>query len=162
MGMFDDIIESFFGHSRRSKPEENPVGNNRKNKGTSRTASPKTETKPIVTCLGEYEHEWAKVYFHGEAEKLFWNMDPAEIVDAPDRVCSTIPVESLHPGSHSVELEFSDLRNCVYYEDAVLFLWMSMGPRDVKKRLRGLIVLDGDDEAMDYARDCLVRQATKV
>ena len=152
--MIFDLIKNLI-----SPVQEAPVSTSN-HKGTTQ---PKTKSRPIVTCLGEYEHEWPKVYFHGDAERLFWNLEPEEVVDAPDRVCGEVELASLHPGTVTpVEVEFTDLRSSVYYEDGLLFLWESMGPRDVKDRLRGLIVLDGDDEAVDYARSCMNRRATKI
>lgn len=134
---------------------------------------------PLLSNEGSQVEHWEYVFFHGAAERLFWNLDPEDVArlkSAPDRVSSDIAKEEMEEGVHKIEIEYLDDDGEVQYEDGLLFLWLStpakhwitdpdeMGGKYAAHAsfLKGLVVLENDGEALNYARSMYISNAPRI
>ena len=71
------------------------------------------ETQVVnLACMGELEHDWPFIYFHGNAEGVVNQNKSSE--QAPDLVSADVSVAEVEDGEHTV---------FVYGFQAILFLW---------------------------------------
>jgi hypothetical protein len=109
-----------------------------------------------VTGSREYDHEWVGVYFHGDAEKLFW--PDASWPIKPDRVSCDKEVADVKTGISPISIDYPDDEGRIRTALAVLYLWQPPGCTARK----GLITLEGDKRAVDHAASLFRSKSTSV
>jgi hypothetical protein len=98
-----------------------------------------------VTSSLEYDHEWHGVYFHGDAEKLFW--PDANLRAKPDRVSCDKEIADIKEGVSAISIDYLNGDGLIDTAVARLYLWQPAGCTTRK----GLIVLGGDVRGVEHA-----------
>ena len=110
-----------------------------------------------VTSGDEYNYNWPGIYFHGEAEKLFWPGGPKALLAPPDRVSCDVSSYDLKAGIRAVKIDHMGEFGRIETKKARAYIW-----QPEKGGLKGLIVLLDDDKSLAHASNMFTDEVGRI